>query len=127
MSGAVTAGVGHGLPWDSVAGAVGNFGAAVGKAELDGLAQGGLSEIQGGDSQAVFLGGIWFPDWIGHGVRGARGCFGGLLKDPGTGGIVLRMSLAATVGGTAAALGVGGFTRGAISAAFVDLLTDEHH
>jgi hypothetical protein len=74
-----------------------------------------------------FFWGIWFPDQIGHGVRGARGCFGGLLKDPGAGGIVLRMSLAATVGGDAAALGVGGFTKGAISAAFVDLLTDKHH
>ena len=51
----------------------------------------------------------------------------GLLKDPCAGGIVLRTSIAANVGGTAAALGGGSFTMGAISAAFVDLLTDKHH
>jgi hypothetical protein len=47
------------------------------------------------------------------------------LKDRGAGGIVLRTSIAATVGGTAAALGGGSFTNGAISAAFVHLFNDE--
>ena len=51
----------------------------------------------------------------------------GLLKYPGAGGIVLRTSIAATVGGTAAALGGGNFTNGAISAAFVHLFHDKHH
>jgi hypothetical protein len=122
----VTAGIGHGLPWDSVAGAVGNFGAAVGKAALHGLAQGGLSEIGGGDFASGFIGGA-FGSMAGSaiGYAGDQGYFGGLLKDRGAGGIVLRTSIAATVGGTAAALGGGSFTNGAISAAFVHLFNDE--
>ena len=126
VSGAVTAGIGHGLPWDRVAGAVGNFGAAVGKAALHGFAQGGLSEIQGGDFASGFVGGA-FGSLAGSamGYAGDRGYFGGLLKDRGAGGIVLSTSIAATVGGTAAALGGGSFTNGAISVAFVHLFNDE--
>ena len=131
ISGAVTAGIGHGIPWGDVSkaigGVTGKIAAAGAKAALHGLAQGAVSEASGGDFVSGFIGGAVgsaagsLMDWSGTGEDN----FARAMRSEGAGGVLLRTSMAAAVGGTAAQLSGGSFANGAISAAFVHLFNDE--
>nr|VFK64474.1 MAG: protein of unknown function (DUF4329) [Candidatus Kentron sp. UNK]VFK71103.1 MAG: protein of unknown function (DUF4329) [Candidatus Kentron sp. UNK] len=108
VSGGIAFGIGHGFgaSWGSL-----------GKTVAHGVAQGGLSELAGGDFRSGFLGGM-----IGHGVGGwSRGVFTG--TDAGS--VIGRTMAAAVAGGASAKLGGGKFANGAMTGAFAHLFSNE--
>nr|VFK24170.1 MAG: RHS repeat-associated core domain-containing protein [Candidatus Kentron sp. MB] len=108
LSGGIAYGIGHG------------FGAGLAGLEktlAHGIAQGGLSELAGGDFRSGFLGGM-----IGHGVGGwSKGVFTG--TNPSA--VIGRTMAAAVAGGVSAKLGGGKFANGAITGAFAHLFNNE--
>ena len=89
------------------------FGAAM----AHGVTQGALARAQGGTFRSGFASG--FMSSIAPIPEG----YGG----DGPTGLLVRTSMAATVGGTASVIGGGKFANGAVTGAFVHLFNDEAH
>jgi RHS repeat-associated protein len=80
-----------------------------------GIAQGGLTEAQGGEFRHGFYAGF------------ASSAVGGPLQEAMPDTVFGRTAAAAVVGGTASALGGGKFANGAVSGAFTHLFNNEAH
>nr|VFK68666.1 MAG: hypothetical protein BECKUNK1418G_GA0071005_12573 [Candidatus Kentron sp. UNK]VFK73687.1 MAG: hypothetical protein BECKUNK1418H_GA0071006_12523 [Candidatus Kentron sp. UNK] len=101
-------GIGHGFgaSWGSI-----------GQTFAHGIAQGGLSELAGGDFRSGFLGGM-----IGHTAGSwSRGAFKGTSANA----VIGRTMAAAIAGGASAKLGGGKFANGAMTGAFAHLFNNE--
>jgi len=112
ISAGLAYGIGHGIDWTHF----GQFAEAA-KTVAHGVAQGLVSEIQGGDFKSGFLGGM-----IGH-VAGGQA--NRLFKGVSLGAIAGRTSVAAIAGSASAELGGGKFASGAMSATFAHLFNSE--
>jgi uncharacterized protein (TIGR02594 family) len=118
IQGAASAGIGHGS-WLS-AGTLGNSGSAIAQTAAHGILGGAVNEAMGGKFQDGFLSAA--------AAKGATFMPGlGQFLDPnsGQGNILSRTALAATIGGTASALGGGKFANGAYTAAMQHLFNEE--
>jgi hypothetical protein len=118
IQGAASAGIGHGS-WLS-AGTLGPSGSAIAQTAAHGILGGAVNEAMGGKFQDGFLSAA--------AAKGATFMPGlGKFLDPnsGQGNILSRTALAATIGGTASALGGGKFANGAKTAAMQHLFNEE--
>jgi RHS repeat-associated protein len=118
IQGGASAGIGHGS-WFS-AGTLGSTGSAIAQTTAHGILGGAVNEAMGGKFQDGFLSaaaakGATFLPGVGDYLRPSEG----------HGNILTRTALAATIGGTASALGGGKFANGAKTAAMQHLFNEE--
>jgi hypothetical protein len=118
IQGAASAGIGHGS-WLS-AGTLGPSGSAIAQTAAHGILGGTVNEAMGGKFQDGFLSAA-----AGKAATFMPGLGQFLDPDSGQGNILTRTALAATIGGTASALGGGKFANGAKTAAMQHLFNEE--
>jgi hypothetical protein len=102
------------------AGTLGNSGSAIAQTAAHGILGGAVNEAMGGKFQDGFLSAA-----AGKAATFMPGVGQFLDPDSGQGNILSRTAVAATIGGTASALGGGKFANGAYTAAMQHLFNEE--
>jgi len=123
IQGAASAGIGHSQAFSAGGAFGGATGSAIAQTTAHGILGGAVNEAMGGKFQDGFLSaaaakGATFMPGLGNFLKPGGG-------DTATHNILTRTALAATIGGTASALGGGKFANGAKTAAMQHLFNEE--